>query len=93
MVVKDAKDKSHKKPNQDLKPKECVFVYEKGIAKQRVVKTGIQDNDYIQILSGLKEGDEVIYAPYTAVAKLLKNDSKVEKVDKDQLFKNKQKTN
>jgi HlyD family secretion protein len=38
---------------------ECVFVLEKGAAKKVNVKSGIQDNTYIQILSGLKEGQEV----------------------------------
>jgi HlyD family secretion protein len=65
---------------------ECVFVYEKGVAKKRDVKSGIQDNTYIQIISGLKAGDEVITAPYSTVSKLLKNDMKVKKVDKKDLF-------
>ena len=39
---------------------ECVFVNNNGEAKLRVVKTGIQDDTKIEILSGLKEGDEII---------------------------------
>jgi HlyD family secretion protein len=93
MVVKDAKDQMNHKNPDEVKPEECVFVFEKGKARLRKVKTGIQDNNYIQILSGLKAGDELISAPYTAVAKLLKDGSSTEKVDKDQLFKNKVKTN
>jgi HlyD family secretion protein len=50
------------------------------------VKTGIQDNTYIQILSGLKTGDEIITAPYSAVSKTLKDGDKVVKVDKKDLF-------
>jgi HlyD family secretion protein len=65
---------------------ECVFLYVDGIAKKVDVKTGIQDNTYIQILSGLKEGQEVITAPYSAVSKTLKNGDKVKKVDKKDLF-------
>jgi HlyD family secretion protein len=65
---------------------ECVFVYENGQAIQKNVKTGIQDNTNIQILSGLKEGDEVITAPFTAVSKTLKDKDKVKKVDKKDLF-------
>jgi len=56
-------------------------------AKLQKVTTGIQDNTYIEILSGLKEGDEVITAPYRAVSKTLKNDDPVEKVPMDELFK------
>jgi HlyD family secretion protein len=93
MVVKDSKDRSNNKNTVDIKPEECVFVFEKGKAKLVKVKTGIQDNNYIQILEGLKEGADVISAPYTAIAKLLKDGSRVDKVEKEMLFKNKGKTN
>ena len=65
---------------------ECVFLLKDGTAKKVDVKTGIQDNTYIQILSGLKNGDEIITAPYSAVSKLLKDGDKVKKVDKKDLF-------
>ena len=52
------------------------------------VKTGIQDNNYIQILEGLQEEDEIITAPYNAISKKLKNEALVEVVDKEDLFKN-----
>jgi HlyD family secretion protein len=66
---------------------EYVFVFENGLARLKKVKTGIQDNTYIQIVSGIEEGDEVITSPYRAVSKTLKNDDPVEKVDKEDLFK------
>lgn len=67
--------------------KEYVFVYEaEGIAKMQLVKTGIQNSTFIQILDGLKEGDEIIVAPYRAVSKKLKNGDKVKKVPKEDLF-------
>jgi HlyD family secretion protein len=67
--------------------KEYVFVYSAdGTVKQTQVTTGIQDDSYIQILSGLKEGDEVVAAPYPAISKTLKDKSPVEKVDKSKLF-------
>ncbi len=37
-----------------------VFVINNGIAERRTVKTGLSNFDYIEIVSGLKEGDEVI---------------------------------
>jgi len=52
------------------------------------VKTGIQDNNYIQILEGIEEGDEIITAPYNAISKKLNADAMVEVVDKEDLFKN-----
>ncbi len=68
------------------KIQECVFILSDGTAKKVDVKTGIQDNTYIQILSGLKDGDEIITAPYSAVSKLLNDGDKVKKVDKKDLF-------
>ena len=65
---------------------ECVFIYDKGTAKKVNVKTGIQDNTYIQILSGLKDGDEIITGPYSVVSKTMKDGDKVKKVDKKDLF-------
>ncbi len=65
---------------------ECVFLYENGIAKKVNVKTGIQDNTYIQIISGLIDGKEVVTGPYSAVSKSLKDKDKVKKVDKKDLF-------
>jgi HlyD family secretion protein len=70
---------------------ECVFVYSDGVAKQVNVKSGIQDNTYIQILSGVKLGDEIITGPYSAISKTLKDKDKVKKVDKKDLFSTKEK--
>jgi HlyD family secretion protein len=66
--------------------KEFVFVYSAGKVKQVAVTTGIQDDSYIQILSGLKGGEEVVSAPYTAISKVLADKMEVEKVDKSKLF-------
>lgn len=65
---------------------EIVFVYADGKATLRVVKTGIQDNQYIEITEGLKAGEEVITGPYSAVSKTIKNGSVVKVVPKEQLF-------
>jgi HlyD family secretion protein len=65
---------------------ECVFLFSDGTANKTDVKTGIQDNTYIEVLSGLKENDEIITAPYTAVSKTLKDGDKVKKVEKKDLF-------
>ncbi|MEJ5302069.1 MAG: biotin/lipoyl-binding protein [Bacteroidales bacterium] len=66
--------------------KEYVFIYDNGYARMREVKSGIQDNNYIEIVSGLKEGEEVISAPYSAISRQLKNGDRVEKVPKDKLY-------
>lgn len=81
--------KSYEKTaSNDIRPEneekfECVFVAENGEAKLRVVKTGIQDDTNIEVISGLKEGDEIITGPYNVVSKTLKPGDKVENIDKD----------
>jgi len=71
--------------------KEYVFVYQDGVAVMREVKTGIQDNKFIEVQSGLKEGEMVITGPYSAVSKVLKNRDHVEKTSKDKLFEEEEK--
>ncbi|TAE41754.1 MAG: HlyD family efflux transporter periplasmic adaptor subunit [Runella slithyformis] len=82
-------NKSPSKPEDDQKNKkaekitELVFINEKGVAKKREVKTGISDFENIEILSGLKEGDEIISGPFIEVSKRLKDGDKVtKKIDK-----------
>jgi HlyD family secretion protein len=74
------------KPQIAAPIKEYVFVYRAGKVKQVMVTTGIQDDTYIQILSGLKAGDEVVSAPFATISKLLNDNMTVEKVDKSKLF-------
>lgn len=54
--------------------------------KKVVVKTDVQDINYIEITSGLKKDDEVVTGPYSTVSKLLKDGTLVKVVPKDQLF-------
>lgn len=59
--------------------KELVFVSENGVAKIRTIKTGISDYENIEVLEGLKEGDEIISGPYFTVSKELKEGDAVKK--------------
>ncbi len=80
-------DDSKKKKDQKTPAQECVFVLQKdGTVKQVNVKTGIQNDTYILVSQGLKVGDEIVSAPFSAISKTLKNGDKVEKVSKDKLF-------
>ena len=64
-----------------------VFVLQKdGKVKKTIVKTGIQDINYIEILNGVNTGDEIVTGPYNAVSKTLKDGNKVKVVPKDKLF-------
>jgi HlyD family secretion protein len=66
---------------------EVVFVVgEDGKAKMKTVKTGIQDSQSIEIVSGLTEKDKVISGPYNAVSRELKEGSLVKVVTKEELF-------
>ena len=92
--IKSAKEKREdKKGNNDKveKTQEYVFVVDGEKVKLTAVKTGVQDNMYIQIIEGLNEGDKVITAPYRAVSKDLKNGDAVTVVDKNKLFISKEK--
>lgn len=67
---------------QDRKKLErVVFVKQGDTAKLVPVQTEIADNNYIQILSGIEAGDEIISGPYSAISKDLKDGSKV-KIEK-----------
>ncbi len=69
---------------------EVVFVLQKdGTVKKVKVRTDIQDINYIEILGGLNEGDEVITGPYDVVSKTLKSKDKVKIVPKSELFEKK----
>lgn len=84
LSVKNDTDEKLKKDEEETK--EMVFVIENGKSVQKIIQTGIQDNEFIEIKSGLKAGDEIIAGPYSAVSKLLKNGSKVKIVSKKDLY-------
>jgi len=71
---------------------EVVFVLQKDNRVKKVkVKTDIQDLNYIEIIDGIKAGDQVITGPYNTVSKLIKDSSLVKVVSKDKLFEEKKK--
>lgn len=62
---------------------EVVFLNNNGKAQLVVVKTGIQDDELIEITSGLEEGSQVITGPYSVVSKTLKKGDKI-RVEEEQ---------
>jgi HlyD family secretion protein len=82
----NVKDEPQKVTGSDNPINEIVFINDNGIAKMRIVKSGIHDNNYIEIKEGLKQGDEVITDPYQAVSKKLKDGDKIKVVPQSQLF-------
>ncbi len=75
-LEKEEQEKKGTAPKSDQKF-ECVFVKVGDKAKLRVIKTGIQDDTNIEIISGLKPGEEIIVGPYTTVSKELVSNDKV----------------
>ncbi|KIA87339.1 efflux RND transporter periplasmic adaptor subunit [Flavobacterium sp. AED] len=88
-AVKEIKIEDPKSEEKKVAPKsdkkfECVFVKVGDKAKIRIIKTGIQDDTNIEVLTGLKKGDVVITGPYTTVSKELNSGDKVTlKTEKD----------
>ncbi len=72
--VTDSRMKTTKVPD---KPKEIVFVVKDNQAKMVDVKSGISDDTYIEIVSGLTGTEDVVSGPYKAISKELENGSKV----------------
>lgn len=69
---------------------EVVFIMQKdGTVKKVAIRTSIQDNEYFEVISGLKEGDEVVSAPYNTISKTLKDGMKVTVVAKDKVYEEK----
>ncbi len=66
---------------------EVVFVLNGDRVKKVQVETGIQDNASIEILKGVKAGDEVVTAPYNAINRTLKDSMLVNVVKEEELFK------
>jgi HlyD family secretion protein len=60
-----------------VKPKEIVFVVNNNQVKVVDVKTGISDDSYIEIESGLSGNEQVVSGPYKAISKELENGSKI----------------
>lgn len=72
----------------DKKVKQYIYAYD---AKSKKVKktevtTGIQNDQFIIVKSGVKTGEEIVTGPYSAIQNKLKDGMVVEKTSKDQLF-------
>jgi HlyD family secretion protein len=59
------------------RPESIVWVYNGATVSSRSVRTGISDDGYIEILSGLKAGEKIVASPYQAISKLLSNGAPV----------------
>jgi HlyD family secretion protein len=83
----DTTETSSARPDDEIRT--LVFVTDGKYALARDVKTGIQDNNYIEIKSGVNVNDRVISAPFSAISKKLSDSTLVEILKKEELFKEK----
>lgn len=77
-------DKPGSRPGR---PGEYVFLFDNGKAKQVAVRTGIQDNQYIEIKEGLEAGQEVITGPFRLVSRELSDGDPVIRTQRQDLFR------
>lgn len=83
IVVNDARN--------DQEIKEYVFVQMGDSVVMREVTTGIQNDNFIEIKTGLKEGEVLVKAPYDAISKILENGTKIKVVAETELYKSREK--
>jgi HlyD family secretion protein len=78
-----------KKDNGNKKPKEIVFIVKENKAKSVEVETGISDDNYIYIKSGLSGGEQVVTGSYKAISRELNDGSTVRVEEKKKFNKDK----
>ena len=78
---KNGEDDNEGNPNKNNKEaqkvKEIVFIVKNNKAKSVEVETGISNNNYIEVKSGLSGGEEVVSGSYRAISRELSNDANV----------------
>lgn len=89
---KAGNENDSKETDKELILKEYVFVHAGDSVIMKEVKTGIQDDEFIQITEGVKIGDKIVAAPYEAISKKLKQGSKVKAVIEEELYQENKKS-
>lgn len=75
-VTNEAQEKQKERAQRE-KLQRVVFVKTGETVKMKKVETGIADNTFIEIKSGLEPGEEVVSGSYTAISRRLKDGAKV----------------
>lgn len=73
----------------DDKVQEIVFIVDGNKAKKKEVETGISDDNYIQVISGLDGGEKVVTGSYRAISRELNDNTDVRVEGKKKEFSNK----
>ncbi len=72
----------HKSNEADSVSQEVVFRVKNGIVEMVPVKTGISDDFFLEVLSGLKADEEIVIGPYNALTTRLTDGAAIEIEDK-----------
>lgn len=86
---KDTEDAEKQKSKlSDKKIKQYIYLFDAkaSTVKKAEVTTGIQNDQYIIVKTGLKAGQQIVSGPYTAIQTKLKDGVKVEQTTKDKLL-------
>ncbi len=78
--------KSNEKKKLDAEPEQIVFVVKNNKVQSVPVKTGISDDNYIQITKGLDGGETVVSGSYRAISRELHDGSNVRVEDQNMPF-------
>ncbi len=70
----------------DAPIKVIVFKVDGNLALAQEIKTGIQNNNYIEIINGLDDGVKVVSAPFSAISRTLKDSTNVIVVKREDLY-------
>ncbi len=84
-LTKSNNDNQTKKKDVGNKVQEIVFVVNNNKVKTVNVKTGISDDNYIQIINGLNPGQEIVTGSYKAISTDLHDGSDVKIEDKNKI--------
>ena len=76
-VRRTSRRKSRRRKKSARNSQKVVFLKNGGKAKMVKVTTGISDDTYMEIKSGVQPGDEVISGSYSAISRKLKDGAKV----------------
>jgi HlyD family secretion protein len=80
-----------KKEEEAMKVPEIVFITQGDRVKKQKVVTGISDDTHIEIVDGLKGGEEIVTGGYKAISRELEDEKKVRREDPEAKKKEKEK--
>ena len=83
---KAGKEEDSKNTEKETELKEYVFLQQADSVVMKQVKTGIQDDAFIEIKEGITDGATIVIAPYEAISKKLKAGTKVKVVKEEDLY-------